>query len=95
MVGLLKQCGAIGLLLMSSMGVYAADEGSSASPGAGGAAGGISTGAAVALGVLGAALIAVAVDDDDARPGTVNPPTSTTTTTTTATSTATSAPTGT
>ena len=50
MVDFFKKCGVIGLLLMSSIGVSAAEEG--ASGGAGAAAGGISTGAAVALGVL-------------------------------------------
>ena len=52
---LLTKCVTIGLLLVSSMGVHAAEEGSSGGPGAGGAAGGIGAGTAVALGVLGAA----------------------------------------
>ena len=56
MVDFLKKCGAIGLLLMSSMGVYAAEEEASGGPAADGAAGGITTGAAVALGVLHQAL---------------------------------------
>ena len=88
MVNFLKKLGAIGLLLVSSTGVSAAEEGASGGPGGAGAAGGISAGAAVALGVLGVALIAVAVeddDDDDARAEIVSPPTTTTTTTTTAT----------
>jgi hypothetical protein len=76
-VDFLKNCGAIGLLLVSSMGVYAAEEGASGGPGG--------AGASVALGV---ALIAVAVDDDDdARAETVNPPTTPTTTTTATTAT--------
>ena len=77
MVNSLKKFGVIGLLLVSSMGVYAAEEGASGGPGG--------AGASVALGV---ALIAVAVDDDDdARAETVNPPTTPTTTTTATTAT--------
>ena len=88
MVNFLKKFGVIGLLLVSSMGVSAAEEGASGGPGGAGVAGGISAGAAVALGVLGVALIAVALDDD-ARAETVNPPTTTTTTTTATTATTT------
>ena len=93
MIDFLKKYGSVGLLLVSSAGVYAAEEGSSGGSGAeaGGAAGGISVGAAVALGVLGIGLVAVAVDDDDddARAETVSPPTTTATTTTATTATTT------
>ena len=49
MVNFLKKFGVIGLLLVSSVGVSAAEEGASGGPGGAGAAGGISAGAAVAL----------------------------------------------